>query len=77
MLCSMNKIIKYSIPSLWCGVGFYRGFKSYDNGDEKVEKNILKSIGYGFCGLFIYIHPVSLPLILNTEYKRIKHYLTT
>ena len=68
----MNKIIRYSIPSLWCGLGFYRGFKSYDKEASKCSKDFLKSICYGFCGLFIYINPFSLPLIINNEYKMLK-----
>jgi hypothetical protein len=68
--------LKIVIPTLWCGIGFYRGYKSYDH-DEKIKnKNILKSIGYGFCGLFIYINPFSLPLIINVEYKKCKKYFS-
>ncbi len=67
--------LKIAIPSLWCGTGFYRGYKSYDD-DEKIKnKNILKSIGYGLCGLFIYINPFSMPLIINVEYKNFNNFL--
>lgn len=55
--------------SLWSGLGFYRGYESYENN----KTNKLKAIGYGICAIFIYINPLALPLILEAEYKKNKH----
>ena len=56
---------------IWCGLGFYRGYQSCENKDNK-----LKAIKYGFCGLFIYMNPLTLPLIIESEYKKIKNQKT-
>lgn len=53
---------------LWSGLGFYRGYESYEHN----KTNKLKAIGYGFCGMFIYLNPIAIPLILEAEYKNSK-----
>lgn len=62
---NLKKIGLTTTLSLWSGLGFYRGYQSYENKDT----NQLKAIGYGFCGLFIYMNPLALPLIIEAEYK--------
>ncbi len=63
----MKGVITKTLLGLWSGLGFYRGYESYEN---KSNKNKIKAIGYGFCGLFIYINPIAIPLIINSEYKK-------
>jgi len=62
----MLKFIIRGFGGMWVGLGFYRG---YENSDDKSK---LKAIGYGFCGMIIYLNPLAVPLILEAEYKNIK-----
>jgi len=56
------------IITLWCSLGFYRGYESCEN-----KSNTLKACGYGLCGMFIYLNPITVPLILEAEYKNFNH----
>lgn len=69
----MNKIITLGISASWCGIGFYRGYSSYEECSK--NKTALKSIGYGFTGMILYLNPIILPLLIENEYKYLKHYL--
>jgi len=64
----IGKYLIKGIGCTWSALGFYRGFQSYC--DDHANPIWFKAIGYGICGLFIYINPVSLPLIVQAEYKR-------
>ena len=68
----MKSYLPKIILGLWSGLGFYRGYESYEDKHIR-EKSIIKSIGYGFCGLFIYMNPVALPLTIESEYRRLKY----
>ena len=64
---NFQKICLSTTISLWSRLGFYRGYQSYEN--NKVDK--LKAIGYGFCGLCIYLNPIAVPIMLEFEYKNL------
>jgi hypothetical protein len=68
----IRKYIVKGICGAWSGLGFYRGYQSYYDDEINKSPSPIKAIGYGFCGLFVYINPFSLPLIINAEYKRFK-----
>jgi hypothetical protein len=72
---SMIRTVKLLVPTLWCGIGFYRGYKSYEDNYLIKTKTISKAVGYGFCGLITYINPLTLPIFINIEYKHLKKYL--
>ena len=74
--------IKYSIAitgcTSWCGLGFYRGIKSYkytlDNDAYKKNKKYfyIDSITYGFYGLILYMNPPMLPFTIYKELYRLE-----
>lgn len=64
---NVQKICLSTTISLWSGLGFYRGYESCEN---KINK--FKTIGYGFCGMFIYLNPIALPIMLEAEYKNLR-----
>lgn len=79
--------MKYSVSlpktflGLWSILGFYRGYQSYETTNHTIQplnkpkinttNTIMKSIGYGFCGMFIYLNPIAFPIIIESEYKRV------
>ena len=67
----MNRHVAVLVAGSWCGLGFYRGYCSYETKDIAYT-NKLRAIGYGVCGVFVYINPLALPLILESEYKRLR-----
>ena len=78
----MNMKIEYSIAitgyASWCGLGFYRGMKSYkyklDNNEYKKNKNYLysDSIIYGFYGVILYMNPPMFPFTIYKELYRLE-----
>jgi hypothetical protein len=80
----MNFKIKYSIAITgyvsWCGLGFYRGIKSYkckhdnDNDKYKINQNYLylDSMVYGIYGLIKYMNPPMLPFTIYRELYRLE-----
>ena len=80
----MNMKIKYSIAitgyASWCGLGFYRGTKSYkykhdnDKYKYKINKNYLysDSMIYGFYGVIMYMNPPFLPFTIYKELYRLE-----
>jgi hypothetical protein len=74
-LSIMYNIVKFGLPAIWCGTGFYRGCKSYEDDYKIKTKTISKAFGYGFCGLVAYINPLTLPIFINIEYKHLKNCL--
>lgn len=69
----MNKIITLGISVSWSGIGFYRGYSSYEECSK--NKTVLNQIGYGFAGMILYLNPIILPLLIENEYKYLKYYL--
>ena len=58
----------------WSCLGFYRGCQIYtrdENPDINSFKYAFNKIGSGVLGYFIYMNPISLPLSINIEYKRL------
>jgi hypothetical protein len=74
--------IKYSIAitgyASWCGLGFYRGVKSYkykhDNDKYKISQNYLysDSMIYGVYGLIMYMNPPFFPFTIYKELYRLE-----
>jgi hypothetical protein len=76
---SFHRIILSSTGIIsWGVLGFSRGlnvydyqYKKYDNGyDKKMNYFYTTKITYGFFGLFLYINPIFIAIILQKEIYR-------
>lgn len=60
----------------WCGLGYYRGIKSYkyynkkyDEGKPYLYTNLIPN---GFIGILLYSNPLLLPIFLHKEFYRLE-----
>ena len=75
-------IIKYSLITGWGLLGYNRGTNSYDykykkyNGKKEIQEKetylYSAKVFYGISGIFLYVNPFLLPIIIPKEVYRLE-----
>lgn len=63
-----TQILVKTMLGMWCSLGFIRGYESCE-----YNRNIFKQVLYGIFGLTIYINPLTIPVMIESEHRNFKN----